>query len=225
MHRLFLLNPDPLIHITERPGASATSHARDVRLHQGWLAASDVTRKFGFLSTSLERTAVDCSRIFQYPSALITIEHALKLGASRERMDAIVASLANHKGIGRARKVLRNASQLSESPGETVALDILRSMPLPMPEQQALVSSHLGGFRLHFAWREPRAALMIGGWAKYSNYQLTAVGLLEERRHEEALTALGWTFLRIEWTDLFREAEFKGRILAHLRRAGARHAA
>lgn len=140
-------------------------------------------------------------------------------------MESIVTALANHKGIGNARRVVANASHLSESPGETLALDTLRSLRIPMPEQQVRVSSRLGDYRLDFAWRELKAALEFDGKVKYFNYEPTSTVLFEERRREKALVELGWTFLRIEWADLFREAELKERILAHLRRAEARRAA
>lgn len=225
MHGLFLLDPDPLIHITQPTSVSPTSHAQDVRKHQGRLATTEVGLKSGILVTTLERTAVDCSRISHYRQALITTEHALWLGADRERMRQIVAELANHKGVGSARRVLANASQLSESPGETLTLHALRSFGIPMPEQQVCIPTRLGDYRLDFAWRELQAALEFDGKAKYFNYEPTAKVLFEERRREKALIELGWTILRIEWADLFKEAELKERILAHLWRARGRRAA
>jgi hypothetical protein len=33
----------------------------------------------------------------------------------------------------------------------------------------------------------------------------------------------GWTFIRIEWKDLFNEAEFKYRVLRALNRGGSRN--
>ncbi|NOJ58763.1 type IV toxin-antitoxin system AbiEi family antitoxin domain-containing protein [Arthrobacter sp. 260] len=225
LHGLYLLNPDPLIHITQWSNASPTSHARDVRKHQGWLAAPEVTQKLGLLVTSLERTVVDCSRIFQYRQGLVTAEHALSLGANIAVMKRIVEGLANHKGIGNARRVVANASHLSESPGETLTLDVMRSLRIPMPEQQVCVTSRLGDHRLDFAWRDLRAAMEFDGRVKYFNYQPTSQVLFEERRREKALVELGWTILRIEWADLFKEAELRERILNHLRRAAARRAA
>ncbi|MBG6191056.1 very-short-patch-repair endonuclease [Arthrobacter sp. CAN_A212] len=225
LHGLYLLNPDLLIHITQSSSVSPTSHARDVRKHQGWLTAPEVTQRRGLLVTSLERTVVDCSRILQYRQGLVTAEHALRLGASREGMKRVTESLVNHKGIRNARRVIANASHLSESPGETLTLDTMRSQQIPMPEQQVWVSSRLGDYRLDFAWRELRAAMEFDGRIKYFDYQPTSQVLFEERRREKALVELGWTILRIEWSDLFREAELKARILTHLRRAEARRAA
>jgi hypothetical protein len=37
--------------------------------------------------------------------------------------------------------------------------------------------------------------------------------LFEERRREKALVEEGWRFVRVEWKDLFREQEFKHRLL------------
>ena len=36
--------------------------------------------------------------------------------------------------------------------------------------------------------------------------------------NEKGLTEDGWTFVRVTWANLFREQEFKARILAALRR-------
>ena len=225
LHGLFLLNPDQMIHITQPSSVSPTSHAKDVRKHQGLLTIAEFGVRSGILVTTLERTVVDCSRILQYRQALVTAEHALRLGAGREQMGRIVAELANHKGVGNARRVLANASQLSESPGETLAMDALRSLGVPLPEQQVCISTRLGEYRLDFAWRELRAALEFDGKTKYFDYEPTDKVLFEERRREKALSELGWTILRIEWGDLFKETELKERILAHLHQARSRRAA
>jgi hypothetical protein len=45
--------------------------------------------------------------------------------------------------------------------------------------------------------------------------------VFQERRREKALMEQGWIFVRIEWKDLFNEAEFKYRVLRALGRGSA----
>ena len=59
-------------------------------------------------------------------------------------------------------------------------------------------------------------ALEFDGKTKYFDYRPTAEVLFEERRREKALTEEGWRFVRVEWKDLFREQEFKSRLLRAL---------
>jgi very-short-patch-repair endonuclease len=81
-----------------------------------------------------------------------------------------------------------------------------------------VVHTELGEHRLDFAWRKRKVALEFDGKAKYFDYQPTGEVLYAERRREKALMEQGWIFLRIEWKDLFNEAEFKYRVLQALGR-------
>lgn len=51
---------------------------------------------------------------------------------------------------------------------------------------------------------------------KYFDYAPTDEVLYQERQQEKALMEEGWTFIRIKWQDLFREQEFKMRVLQAL---------
>lgn len=179
---------------------------------------TEMTWNSGLPITSLERTVVDCSRIFAYQSALIVAESSLWIGADRELIDSMLNKMRGVKGIARARQAMANASSLSESPGETLALDALRAMRLPMPEQQMRVETRNGVHRLDFAWREHKVALEFDGRSKYFDYAPTDEVLFQERRREKALIEEGWIIIRIEWADLFREVELRGRIIRALHR-------
>ena len=78
------------------------------------------------------------------------------------------------------------------------------------------VSSRAGRHRLDFAWKEEMVALEFDGKTKYFDYRPTPEVIFEERRREKALEEEGWRFVRVEWKDLFREQEFKSRILRAL---------
>lgn len=85
----------------------------------------------------------------------------------------------------------------SESPGETLTRELISRLRIRPPEPQVEVMSRIGKHRLDFAWKEDKV-------------------LFEEGRREKALTGEGWLFVRIEWKDLFNEAQFKSRVLRAL---------
>ncbi|WP_192476219.1 MULTISPECIES: hypothetical protein [unclassified Arthrobacter] len=88
---------------------------------------------------------------------------------------------------------------------------------------QVQVRTRHGDHRLDFAWRQLLLALEFDGRIKYFAYAPTNQVLFEERRREKALMEDGWQFIRIEWGDLFREAELRRRIASALQRASQLH--
>ena len=108
------------------------------------------------------------------------------------------------------------ADPRSESPGETLTRELILRCRIKPPELQLEVPSRAGRHRLDFAWKEEKVALEFDGKTKYFDYKPTAEVLFEERRREKALTEEGWRFVRVEWKDLFREQEFKSRLLRAL---------
>lgn len=218
VHGIHLWKPDSLIHFSRPSSGSPTSHAADVRSYQAVVPPQEAMWDSGLPITSLERTVVDCSRIFRYQSALIVAESSLWMGADGELMESVLNRMRGFKGIARARKVVANASSFSESPGETLTLDAIRAMRIPMPEQQMRVGTRNGAHRLDFAWREHKVALEFDGRTKYFDYAPTDEVLFQERRREKALIEEGWIIIRIEWADLFREVELRERIMRALHR-------
>ncbi|MDQ0674118.1 putative transcriptional regulator of viral defense system [Pseudarthrobacter siccitolerans] len=221
LHRLFLWDVDDLIHILLRVRPSGERLGKDVRGHTRPYTDSEVTMIGNLRVTTLERTVVDCGMMLEYRQALILVDHALRFGASPDLMNAMAGNLSGCGGIRTLRPALANADARAESAGETLTRELLARLNLPMPEAQVEVRSRLGWHRFDFAWREKKVALEFDGRIKYFNYAPTAEVLYQERRREKALTEEGWLFVRVEWKDLFREHEFKNRILAALsNRAG-----
>ncbi|WP_461172398.1 hypothetical protein M1D93_15580 [Arthrobacter sp. Z1-9] len=216
LHGLFLWNTDDLVHILLRVRPSRERLGKDVRGHTRPYADTEVTTLGRFRLTSLERTLVDCAMMLEYRQALILVDHALRLGANLDLMNAMAGNLPGRSGVRNLRLVLANADIRAESAGETLTRELLSRLKLPMPEAQVEVQSRVGRHRLDFAWKEKKVALEFDGKVKYFDYQPTAEVLFQERRREKALTEDGWYFVRLEWKDLFREHEFKNRILAAL---------
>ncbi|WP_427115652.1 type IV toxin-antitoxin system AbiEi family antitoxin domain-containing protein [Pseudarthrobacter scleromae] len=218
LHGLFLWNADTLIHVLLRVRPSSERLGKDVRGHTRAYTEADVTTLGQLRVTTLERTVVDCAMTLEYRQALILVDHALRLGANPDLMHAMAGNLFGRSGIRNLRRALANADIRAESAGETMTRELLVRLQLPLPEAQVEVQSRVGRHRLDFAWREKKVALEFDGRVKYFDYKPTAEVLFQERRREKALTEDGWLFVRVEWSDLFREHEFKNRILAALRR-------
>ncbi|WP_411375478.1 hypothetical protein ACLH0K_03520 [Arthrobacter sp. MPF02] len=218
LHGLFLWNVDDLIHLLFRVSPSRRRLGKDVRGHTQPYTDADVTTRSTLPVTSLERTVVDCAMMLDYRQALILVDSALRIGADAAVMHAAAAGLSGYRGVRNLRAVLANADARAESAGETLTRDLIARLKLPRPDAQVEIRSRLGRHRLDFAWKEKKVALEFDGKIKYFDYKPTNEVLFQERRREKALTEDGWLFVRVEWKDLFREQEFKNRILAALRR-------
>lgn len=218
LHGLCLWQVDETIHLTVPFLPSSGGHAEDVQAHTRRLADADVVHLAGLRATSLERTAADSCLILSYSQGLIVMDHALRLGADRAALERYCIQLRGASGVGTLRKVLAHADPLSESPGETLARDLVRRLRLPAPVLQLEVRTRVGTCRIDCAWPEPRVALEFDGRRKYFDFAPTSEAVFAERRREKALMELGWMVIRIEWRDLFREREFKARLLAALAR-------
>ncbi len=221
LHRVHLWNVDDLVHVLQRVRPSNERHGKDVRCHTRLFSELEVTRVRGLRTTTLERTAADCAMMLGYRQALIVMDHALRLGADRSLLQEMADALDGRRGIRTFRRVLATADIRSESPGETLTRELILRLKIKAPEPQVQVMSRLGRHRLDFAWKEEKVALEFDGKVKYFDYRPTAEAIFEERRREKALTEDGWHFLRVEWKDLFREQEFKNRVLRAL--AGRPH--
>ena len=218
LRRLRLWNVDDRIHLTQPACPSRISHGRDVVAHTRALGAGDIGFVDGLPCTSLERTVVDCCLMFNLQQSLILVDHACRLGADLEVLRSRCRELAGRNGVVALRGALELADPRSESPGESLTRELLHRLGIEPPEPQYVVHTKLGEHRLDFAWRKRKVALEFDGKAKYFDYKPAAEVLFEERRREKALMEQGWTFIRIEWKDLFNETEFKYRVLRALGR-------
>jgi hypothetical protein len=156
--------------------------------------------------------------MFNLRQSVILVDHACRLGADLEVLRSRCSELAGRNGVVALRGALELADPRSESPGESLTRELLHRLGIEPPEPQYVVHTRLGEHRLDFAWRKRKVALEFDGKAKYFDYKPAAEVLFEERRREKALMEQGWTFIRIEWKDLFNEAEFKYRVLRALGR-------
>lgn len=218
LHRLSLWGPDTLIHVTQANTPSSAGSDSRTRIHKGKLPRSDVTEIDQMQVTTLERTVVDCCLTMPYKQALILTDHALRKGASLQRLLEAADRLGRHRGVRTLRRVLTHANGLSESPGETLTRDLLRELNIEAPTLQHWIHTRKGNHRADFAWVEKRVVLEFDGKAKYFDYRPTDEAVLLERQRESALVEAGWAVIRLEWKDLFNAAYVKAKVLAALNR-------
>jgi very-short-patch-repair endonuclease len=215
---LHLWNVDDRVHLTQAGCPSAISHGREVAAHTRRLGSSELCFIDGLPCTSLERTVIDCCLMFSVRQAVILVDHACRMGADLAQLRSQCSTLTGRNGVVALRRALELADPRSESAGESLTRELLHRLKIQPPALQYVVHTPLGEHRLDFAWPERKVALEFDGKAKYFDYQPTADAIFAERRREKALMELGWTFVRIEWKDLFNEVEFKYRIVRALNR-------
>lgn len=193
--------------------------------HQQALAEDDIvmTRVGPVLVpvTSMAQTVLDCARLFHLERAVIIGDHAVRKGLLVPDLQRLLEASEVKRGSARAKRTLEFLDPLSESAGESRTRVFLAATKLPMPELQLTVITRHGVHRADFAWRQYRLILEFDGWGKYFNYRPTAEAIALERQREKDLMELGWSFIRINWSDLNDPVTLEARIRAALVRAGA----
>ncbi|MFD5276517.1 hypothetical protein ACFWIX_03035 [Pseudarthrobacter sp. NPDC058362] len=221
LHRCNVWEVGPLIHVTTGYSNSRASAGKDVRTHRLPLADHELasvrtTDGREVLTTSLERTVLDCARILPLDRAAVIGDHALRKGASLERMRQLLDESPTKRGSRRAADLLEVIDGRSESAGETRTRLLLRSFGLDSFIPQVEIPTGQGLFRADFADLQARVIIEFDGRAKYSDYKPAEEALLSERWRETALQELGWSVFRIKWPQLDRPGELRRRLFAFL---------
>jgi hypothetical protein len=86
---------------------------------------------------------------------------------TRGELQAALARQRGWDGVATARRVLELASELSESPLESLARPFLADHDLPLPKQQAWVKTYRGWYRVDGSWTELGVILEVDGMLKY----------------------------------------------------------
>lgn len=214
-----VLHRPPVPHVLQQTQQGSRNN-RHVIHHWAELPATDVIEVDGLRATSRARTALDCGRFLPVAAALTVVDHALRLGVSRQELLARCGTLPGHRGVRRARLVLELADPRAESAGETLTRLAIVRAGLPLPELQIEVETDLGVFRPDFVWPAARVILEFDGMVKYSGvHGETSQVLIAERQREKALTNRGWRVLRTDWVTVTQRPEL---LVAAVRRALAR---
>jgi predicted transcriptional regulator of viral defense system len=178
--------------------------------------------------TDLERTLVEFVVDTSFRSGVAALDWALgserRDGPSRTTIERIVAAAAE-LGIVKGRRKLRRALDFADprsgSPGESMSRAVMHEARLPVPELQTEFRDVRGliGF-VDFWWPEFGLIGEFDGNAKYLDMKFLrgrtpAEVVIEEKRREDRLRALGPRVTRWDWMTLVGDG-----LPGQLRRAG-----
>ncbi|WP_146243104.1 hypothetical protein [Curtobacterium sp. MCPF17_031] len=155
--------PDPRVHVTD-PLIGTTHSGRRVVRHAAPLESAAVSTVDGHRVTSLLRTVVDLARSTSYENVVAVLDHVL-----HERLldiDTLRRAFADWptpRGITRARRALRFADPLAESPGESVSRVRLDEDGFAPP----VLQQSFGRFRVDFWWPRYGVVGEFDGMTKY----------------------------------------------------------
>ncbi|QHO90354.1 hypothetical protein CWT12_01980 [Actinomyces sp. 432] len=211
------------------PHPSGAGRAISLRRRRSRLQADDVEVVNGLPVTSLLRTAVDCAFDLPARESITIVDSAMRALCQPDRFSpqqakakwervrpqllAAVGAEGPRRGAVRARAVAAMASPFSESPGESLTRRLVVALGLPGPELQHEIMLDADGHRfLDFAWPDLRLAIEFDGRSKYSLND----DLWEEKLRQDAIGAMGWSFIRVTYADLNDEERLTARIMERM---------
>jgi very-short-patch-repair endonuclease len=188
-----------------RPGDPTRTPAgtREDRVLTSALPPGHVVRVRPWLpTTTVARTVADLARTRGPEDGVVAADAALAAGLmTRGDLAAVIEDCAAFPGIGRVLAVAAEATELAESPLESISRHRLRRLGLPDPELQVELRLPDGRLvaRVDFLF----GGRVIGeadGRGKYRS----AADLWAEKRREDELRALGYVVVRWSWDDMWR---------------------
>ncbi|MBI5161614.1 MAG: hypothetical protein HY996_09415 [Micrococcales bacterium] len=163
----------------------------------------------GFPVTTLARTVVDVARTARPRVGLVMADHLLARDSSPGRQDLLreLERLAGSSGLRRARQIIEFADGRAGSPGETVSRLCFWTIGAPMPQLQVPFSDTFGLIGIvDFWWPEFGLIGEFDGRVKYQRSEFlagrsAAEAVIDEKRREDRLRALGPRVLRWGWDE------------------------
>lgn len=176
----------------------------------------------GIPVTSVARTVVDCARTRCFREALVVADAALHLQmVTKEELDAVLVDVRGWPGSPAAARVVRYASPLAESPGETLLRVDLLKLGYANAVPQFSVRGHSGKqYRADFAIPELGVLVEFDGEVKYTE----RASLVAEKRREDDLRLAGWAIVRVVWSELGDLDRLRAKLLVAAARSGSRAA-
>ena len=175
---------------------------RTMQTHRSSLAPADITEVLRLPCTSPARAVIETICASTYEVGVVLSDAALREGLVRkEQLPAMADRLQCWPGSPKARAAARFADGRSESVGESRLRVLMANHGLPEPELQVEISDQSGRFVgrvdiLLLRW----LIVEFDGDQKYAGDPANAV--LAEKRRENRLRELGYSVIRIDWTDL-----------------------
>jgi len=169
----------------------------------------------GVRVTSVAWTVADCARVLPRREALVVADAALhrKLCTLAD-LRAVAAAMGSAKGIGRVRWIIANADPASESAGETWMRMVVRDLGYEVVSQHQVTAGDYR-HRLDLLLAGTTLGLEFDGLIKYDTdrtEEIVAEEVLEEKRRQARIEAIGYGILRVIWEQLFDPATLDRRI-------------
>jgi predicted transcriptional regulator of viral defense system len=209
-------NPSVVHVLTTEAAGTRTEHG--FRRHAAADQTHDVLELDGIRVTSLARTLIDLARSTSFPSAVASIDWAIrppKGAAARitvaDLQEYFERQTANHHRR-RVHRALEFASPLAESPGESVSRAVIHELGFPAPVLQHRVEDARGLAGIcDFAWPEHRLLGEFDGLIKYTrNMARPGEGVedvvVREKVREDRLRATGPRVARWLWSEALQPA-------------------
>ncbi|TWD83668.1 hypothetical protein FB561_4834 [Kribbella amoyensis] len=201
--------PANAVWLTRRPTATRNHYRPDVVLRRAGLVKGDLDQRGILRRTTDARTVVDLARELPVQEALVTVDHALRLGTSMADLDAVLTRQRRWPGIQRARRTIALGDPRAESALESIARAVFDSAKLPRPILQARFGDGIDWMpeRVDFWWPQFRTIAEADGLAKYEAETAPERRALLRRAHlrDQRLADLGVELLHFGWEDLVNE--------------------
>lgn len=166
---------------------------------------------------------IDDSACAVETSLVVAGDAALRAGtASRERMLAAASALVGQRGITAARGAIAWCDGRHETPGESLAAQLLRGLGYRTVPQLVVD-------RVEAPGRHDQADLLVEGTRVIVEFdgrgKYDSPGaLFAEKRREDELRRLGYVVVRLTWEDLSRPEQVRRRVQAAIALSGSRTA-
>lgn len=195
------------------------------RVPAGWIVhrvppipPSQITRRGPFVITEPHRTIVDLTGVAEGDELEGAIFTGFRKGLIRlPRLKFLIRTMGTkgRRGLGGLNSLLgelEDGGRVKESLMEMKFLRLVKRAKLPQPVAQFPIRLPNGeSIRIDFAYPDRRLAIECDGYEFHSDRERFE----KDRERDRDLLAIGWTAMRLTWTDLTKNAQ---KLIAQLRR-------
>ncbi len=224
---------DELSHVTRCNDSQAGRTQAILKHHLGALDSSDIIVVDGLRVTSSERTVLDLAREYGFLTGVVAADAALRVGASRDILEAAGAQLGTAPGGPAALSVIAAADGRAETPIETLGRLVLINMGITDLELQHVVTFAEGGHaQCDIYAKELHHVFECDGRIKYKD-QFDGFGNLitpddvvwREKGREDKIRSQGLGMSRLTWPDVQpdRFPRTSARLWREIEQQSARH--
>jgi len=196
------------VHITRMSRGTERTEANVVH-HAGLISEDELVEVDGHLLVGPARAAVETGCVAGVEAGLVQTSFALRNGASCEEMQDRLERMARWPGVAKARLSVVWAAPEVESVGEVRSMYMFRMgrMPIPRLQTEYFDVDGVSVGRVDFDWDEFWHVGEFDGLVKYGRlnpYSGANLGqaVVDEKRREDRIRALGRGMSRWAWSDL-----------------------